>query len=94
MHNGRTPALQPTSFTSFTGQCAPQISPWVSALLWTTSATDRLVCEPATIAAARLLGRHPNQAAGLIELFTLVNEEWVVERALEVAHSALLANGA
>lgn len=66
---------------------------WASALLWTTSATDRRVREPATIAAARLLGRQPNQAAGLLERFTLVNDEWVVERALEVAYCALLANG-
>ena len=28
---------------------------WVTALLWTTSCTDRRVREPATIAAARLL---------------------------------------
>jgi hypothetical protein len=66
---------------------------WVTALLWTTSATDRRVREPATIAAARLLARHPGQAAGLLERFSIVNDEWVVERALEVAYSALLANG-
>jgi hypothetical protein len=66
---------------------------WVTALLWTTSATDRRVREPATIAAARLLTRHPGQAAGLLERFSVVNDEWVVERALEVAYSALLANG-
>ena len=66
---------------------------WVTALLWTTSATDRRVREPATIGAARLLARHPGQAAGLLERFTVVNDEWVVERALEVAYSALLANG-
>jgi hypothetical protein len=67
---------------------------WVTALLWTTSATDRRVREPATIASSRLLARHPNQAAGLLERFTVVNDEWVVERALDVAYSALLANGA
>lgn len=66
---------------------------WVTALLWTTSATDRRVREPATIAAARLLARHPNQTAGLLVRFTVVNDEWVVERALEVAYAALLANG-
>jgi hypothetical protein len=66
---------------------------WVTALLWTTSATDRRVREPATVAAARLLSRHPGQAAGLLDRFTVVNDEWVVERALEVAYSALLANG-
>lgn len=63
---------------------------WVTALLWTTSATDRRVREPATIAAARLLARHPNQAAGLLKQFATVDDEWVVERALEVAYSALL----
>lgn len=67
---------------------------WVSALLWTTSATDRRVREPATIAAARLLARQPNQAAELLKRFTVVNDEWVVERTLEVVYSALLANGA
>lgn len=66
---------------------------WVTALLWTTSATDRRVREPATVGAARLLARHPGEAAGILERFGLVNDEWVVERALEVAYSALLANG-
>jgi hypothetical protein len=66
---------------------------WVTALLWTTSATDRRVREPATIAAARLLVRHPQQAAGLLERFCAANDEWVVERTLEVTYSALLANG-
>ncbi|MGK0721422.1 hypothetical protein [Leucobacter sp. W1478] len=66
---------------------------WVTALLWTTSATDRRVREPATIAAARLLARHPHQAAALLERFCVVDDEWVVERALEVAYSALLAKG-
>lgn len=66
---------------------------WVSALLWSTSATDRRVREPATIAATRLLTRHPSQAAGMIDRFTVVDDEWVVERACEVAYAALLANG-
>ncbi|NUL45367.1 ATP-binding protein [Cellulosimicrobium funkei] len=66
---------------------------WVSALLWTTSATDRRVREPATIAAARLLARHPHRAAALLERFCIVDDEWVVERALQVSYSALLANG-
>jgi hypothetical protein len=66
---------------------------WVTALLWTTNAADRRVREPATIAAARLLARHPQQVAGLLERFCVVNDEWVVERALEVAYSALLASG-
>ncbi|MAS53336.1 MAG: hypothetical protein CMJ44_01680 [Pimelobacter sp.] len=66
---------------------------WVTALLWTTCATDRRVREPATIASARLLARHPNQAAGLLKRFSVVNDEWVLERALDVAYSALLANG-
>lgn len=66
---------------------------WVTALLWTTGATDRRVREPATIAAARLLARHPQQVPGLLERFCVGNDEWVVERALEVAYSALLANG-
>ena len=66
---------------------------WVTALLWTTSSTDRRVREPATIAAARLLARHPSQAAGLVEEFSSANDEWVVERALEVAYSALLSSG-
>lgn len=66
---------------------------WVTALLWTTSATDRRVREPATVAAARLLTRHPREVAGLLERFSVVNDEWVIERALEVAYSALLAIG-
>lgn len=66
---------------------------WVTALLWTTSATDRRVREPATIAASRLLARHPHQAAVLLERFCIVDDEWVVERALQVTYSALLANG-
>lgn len=66
---------------------------WVTALLWATSATDRRVREPATIAAARLLARHPQLAAALVERFSLVDDEWVVERALEIAYSALLATG-
>ncbi|MCO1339159.1 hypothetical protein BJH93_09685 [Kocuria polaris] len=66
---------------------------WVTALLWTTSATDRRVREPATIAAARLLARHPHQAAALLERFCTVDDEWVVERALQVSYSALLASG-
>ncbi|TFC50844.1 hypothetical protein E3O47_07500 [Cryobacterium sp. TMT2-17-1] len=66
---------------------------WVTALLWTTSATDRRVREPATIAAARLLARQPGLAATMIERFCSVDDEWVVERALEVAYSALLARG-
>jgi hypothetical protein len=66
---------------------------WVIALLWATSATDRRVREPATIAAARLLARHPDQAAALLERFCVVDDEWVVERALEIAYSALLARG-
>jgi hypothetical protein len=66
---------------------------WVTALLWTTCATDRRVRDPATIGAARLLARHPNQAAGLLERFMAANDEWVVERTLEVAYSALLLNG-
>lgn len=66
---------------------------WVTALLWTTSATDRRVREPAAIAAARLLARHPHQAAALLERFCIVDDEWVVERALQVTYSALLANG-
>lgn len=66
---------------------------WVTALLWTTSATDRRVREPATIAAARLLARHPHRAAALLERFCIVDDEWVVERALQVSYSALLASG-
>ncbi|MGH1347606.1 MAG: hypothetical protein ACRBN8_38975 [Nannocystales bacterium] len=66
---------------------------WVTALLWMAGASDRRVREPATIAAARLLARHPDQAAGLLERFTVVNDEWVVERSLEVAYSALLRSG-
>lgn len=66
---------------------------WVTALLWTTGATDRRVRELATVGAARLLSRRPGKAAGLLERFSVVNDEWVVERALEVAYSALLANG-
>ncbi|HYQ68071.1 hypothetical protein [Actinophytocola sp.] len=66
---------------------------WVTALLWATSASDRRVREPATIAAARLLTRHPSQAAGLLDRFMVVDDEWVVERACEVAYAALLANG-
>ncbi|WP_340539961.1 ATP-binding protein [Nocardioides sp. GXZ039] len=66
---------------------------WVTALLWTTSATDRRVREPATIAAARLLTRYPGLAAGLLGRFTEVDDEWVVERASVVAYAALLANG-
>jgi len=66
---------------------------WVTALLWATSASDRRVREPATIAAARLLTRHPGQAAGLLDQFTVVDDEWVVERACEAAYAALLANG-
>lgn len=66
---------------------------WVTVLLWTTSATDRRVREPATIAAARLLTRRPGQAAGLLDRFTVVDDEWVVERACEVAYAALLSSG-
>ncbi|UYQ78208.1 ATP-binding protein [Glutamicibacter sp. JL.03c] len=66
---------------------------WVNTLLWATSATDRRVREPATIAAARLLARHPDQAATLLEQFCVVDDEWVVERALSVVYSALLATG-
>ncbi len=66
---------------------------WVTALLWTTGATDRRVRDQATIGASRLLARYPGQVPGLLERFTDVNDEWVLERALEVAYSALLANG-
>jgi hypothetical protein len=66
---------------------------WVTALLWTTSAPDRRVRETATIAAARLLARHPNQTAAILERFCIVDDEWVVERALQVTYSALLASG-
>ncbi|MFG1945752.1 hypothetical protein [Nonomuraea sp. NPDC048826] len=66
---------------------------WVTALLWATSASDRRVREPATIAAVRLLTRHSGQAAGLLDRFTVVDDEWVVERACEAAYAALLANG-
>lgn len=66
---------------------------WVTALLWATSASDRRVRDLATIAAVRLLTRHPGQAAGLLDRFTVVDDEWVVERACEVAYAALLANG-
>ncbi|AII11476.1 ATP-binding protein [Rhodococcus opacus] len=67
---------------------------WTTALLWTTSATDRRVREPATVAAARLLARHPSQATKLLQQFAAIDDEWVVERALVVAYAALLANGA
>lgn len=67
---------------------------WTTALLWTTSATDRRVREPATVAAARLLTRHPSQAARLLQQFAAVDDEWVAERALVVAYAALLADGA
>jgi len=66
---------------------------WVASLLWMTSATDRRVREPATIAAARVLGRHPRQSAALLERFCEIDDEWVVERALEVVYSALLSRG-
>lgn len=66
---------------------------WVTALLWATSAIDRRVREPATIAAVRLLTRYPSQAAALLGRFSVVDDEWVVERACEVAYAALLANG-
>lgn len=66
---------------------------WTTALLWTTSATDRRVREPATVAAARLLARHPSQATRLLQQFAAVDDEWVVERALVVAYAGLLANG-
>ncbi|SFJ52847.1 hypothetical protein SAMN05216275_109281 [Streptosporangium canum] len=67
---------------------------WVTALLWATSASDRRVRDSATIAAVRLLTRHPGQAAGLLGRFAVVDDEWVVERAFEAAYAALLANGA
>ena len=66
---------------------------WVTALLWATSATDRRVREPATIAAARLVARHPKQAATLLDQFNVVDDEWVIERTLVVAYAGLLANG-
>jgi hypothetical protein len=66
---------------------------WVAALLWATSASDLRVRDTATIAAVRLLTRHPGQASGLLDRFTVVDDEWVVERACAVAYAALLANG-
>lgn len=66
---------------------------WVTALLWTTSATDRRVRDWATVAAARLLSRFPAQATSVLERFGPVNDEWVVERALEIAYSSLLLSG-
>ncbi|MFD0690930.1 hypothetical protein [Actinomadura fibrosa] len=66
---------------------------WVTALLWATSASDRRVREPVTIAAARLLTRHPSQAAGLLDRFTVVDDEWVIERACEAPYAALLVSG-
>ncbi|WP_181722936.1 ATP-binding protein [Nocardia gipuzkoensis] len=66
---------------------------WVTALLWTTSASDRRVRDPATIAAVRLLSRHPSEVSGLLARFTAIDDEWVTERACEVAYAALLANG-
>ncbi len=66
---------------------------WVTALLWTTGCTDRRVREPATIAAARLLARHPHLAAGIVDRLSEVNDEWVIERALEVCYAALLLKG-
>ena len=66
---------------------------WVTALLWSTSATDRRVRDPATIAAARLLPGTPGSLPAFFERFTNVDDEWVVERACAVAYAALLANG-
>ena len=66
---------------------------WVTTLLWTTGCTDRRVRDSATIAAARLLAHHTDLAASLLERFAKVNDEWVIERALNVAYSALLLNG-
>ncbi|MEU9867834.1 hypothetical protein AB0C87_08300 [Actinomadura sp. NPDC048021] len=66
---------------------------WVTALLWAASASDRRVREPATIAAARLLTRHPSKAAGLLDRFTVVDDEWVIERACEAPYAALLVSG-
>lgn len=67
---------------------------WITALLWCTSATDRRVRDTASLAAVRLLTRHPHHAARSLERFTAVDDEWIVERACAVAYAALLANGA
>ncbi|WP_285581343.1 hypothetical protein [Herbidospora sp. NBRC 101105] len=67
---------------------------WATTLLWATSASDRRVRDPATIAAVRLLTRHPGLVAGLLDRFAVVDDEWVVGRAFETAYAALLANGA
>lgn len=67
---------------------------WVTGLLWCTGTTDRRVRDTATLAAVRLLRRHPELTTVVLERFLTVDDDWIVERVCEVAYAALLANGA
>ena len=66
---------------------------WVTALLWCTGCSDRRVRDGATIAAARLLARHPGQAPAVLALFLGAGDDWITERACYTAYAALLHSG-
>ncbi|MFD7625016.1 hypothetical protein ACFV7Q_03025 [Streptomyces sp. NPDC059851] len=66
---------------------------WVTALLWCTGCSDRRVRDSATLAAARLLTRHPDQASYVLNTFLAVDDEWVAERACYASYAALLRGG-
>jgi hypothetical protein len=66
---------------------------WVTALVWCTGCSDRRVRDAATVAAARLLARHPDQAPTLLQRFLPIDDDWVQQRALDIAYTALLRAG-
>lgn len=66
---------------------------WASALLWCTGCSDRRVRDYATVAAARLLSRHPGEAPSMLERFLGVSDDWIVERACYASYTALLRAG-
>ena len=65
---------------------------WATALLWCTSSSDRRVRDGATRGTVRLLMYHPLIARDVLERFVLVDDEWIVERALAAVYGALLCN--
>lgn len=66
---------------------------WATTLLWCAGCSDRRVRDQATLGAARLLAVRPSVCGVVLQTMLGVDDDWIVERALDVVHTALLRSG-
>jgi len=63
---------------------------WATQLCWFCLAADRRVRDHATKAIVRVMDRHQSKWPGIIERFSTVDDEYVLERCLAAAYGSLI----